>query len=356
MKNFEEQLLEHTGQAIDALMTADIHARGIIKPIFEHLTRQIGEPLSTFAAKGLMRVLEKPNAIVLVSTGFLVKPTMNPETDGPIAAALTARAVAILGGIPVIVAEEGCLPSLRVACRAAELNVMESVDSALKTPGSVVLTAMPPCAQAAEAERVMAELLALSPAAMIDIEHPGKGCDGKYYSAMGYVLEGWPGPVDDLFEKVRAQGGFTIGIGDLGNEIGMGFARPAITEMIPYGGLIATEGTCDAPIIACISEYGAYGLFAALTFISGKDVLPSPDLVETVLRAAVTGGAICGCNGVPTPSIDMIDVEYVRAYVQMLRCAIVYSRKFASSRPFFVEFRRGAALAEPGAYKGGHAR
>ena len=356
MRSFEEQRLEHFGEAIDAYMTADVQARGIIKPIYDVMLQKLGRPLSTFAAQGLVKALEKPNQVVFIGTGFLIRPTLNPETDGPIAAVLMARAVGLLGGIPVIVAEKECMGVLTVACRAGEMSLCKTLEEARVVPMSVLLVTMPPCGRKNEAETVIQRLLEIQPAAMVSIEHPGKADDGRYYSGLGYELTDWPGPVDDLLEKVREAGGFTVGIGDLGNEAGMGFARPEIHKLIPYGDHIVVKSTCDAPIIAVASEFGAYAVLAAMTFISGKQVLPAPELVEIVLRASVMSGAICGCGGAPTPSIDMIDISYIRSYVHMLQCVVEYSEKYSSSRPFYIDYRRGAPIAEPGGCKGGHAR
>jgi hypothetical protein len=202
----------------------------------------------------------------------------------------------------------------------------------------------------------MDALLALEPVAMIAIEHPGKAEDGKYYSALGYELDAWTAPIDDLFDAVRVRGGFTVGIGDLGNEIGMGYAKPEINALIPYGDRITTAGSCNAPIIASISEFGAYGLIAALAAISGRPVLHSPELEEIVLRAAIMAGAVCGCTGVPQPSIDLVDISYLRAFVHMLHCIVVYAQSYSVTRPFFIDLCRGAEIAAPGSCKGGHGR
>ena len=355
MKTYEEQRLVNFGEAIDALMTADIHSSGLIKDTYEIMSAKLGEPLSTFAAKGLLTAM-KPDAVVLIGTGFLIKPTLKPETDGPVGAVLLARAAAILGGIPVIVAEKECMHMLTVACRAGEMHVVASVEEAKRIPRSVVLVPLPPARLEKEAAAAVEALLDLAPAAVVSIEHPGKADDGKYYSGLAYELRDWPAPVDDLLELARRRDIFTIGIGDLGNEAGMGYGRPEILKVVPYGDRIVVRGSCDAPIIATISEFGAYALHAALTVISGKEVLPSPDLQEAVLRASVTGGAICGCTGIPALSIDMVDYKYVRAYITMLECAVEYSEKYPASRPYVVDYRRGAPLDEPSAGRGGHGR
>ncbi|SHJ56065.1 glutamate cyclase domain-containing protein [Hespellia stercorisuis] len=356
MLSFEEQRILNLGQALDALMTADIHSRGIIKPIYDNMFERVGEPLSTNAAKKLLNAMLRPNPIVLIGTGFLVKPTFRPETDGPISSALLARAISLLGGIPIIVSEQNSMDVLKAACTEAELIVTNTIEDAIERPHSVALVIMPPAKQEEETRKVIEQLLSLSPVGMVSIEHPGKADDGKYYSLLGYELKDWPGAIDDLMERVSEQGGCTIGIGDGGNEAGMGYCKPELDEIVPYGAVIGTTGSCDAPIIASISEYGAYALIAALEFVSGKKVLQSPDLEERVLRAAIRAGSVCGCSGRPTAAIDMIDVEYIRSYVNMLQCVVTSTVKFSPTRPFFIDFCRGAEVGEPGTYSGGHGK
>ncbi len=356
MKTFAEQRIAHIGEAVDSLMTLDIHIRGVVRPVYEVMRRKVGEPLSTHAARGLLAAVSPPEAVVLVGTGFLIRPTLNPETDGPIGAVMLARALAILDRIPVIAAEAECMPALRVACRAAELSVVPGVAEAKATPRSVVLTSMPRAGDAAGVRATLDFLLSLRPAAMVSIEHPGKAEDGAYYSALGYALDGWLAPVDDLLELVRERGGFTIGIGDMGNEAGMGYAAPEIETLIPYGSTVVAKGSCAAPIMASVSNFGAYGLIAAMEAISGKRLLHSPEMEETVLRAAVMAGAICGCTGIPQASVDMVDVTYARALVHLLHGVLEYARKFPETRPYFIDYYRGAELGAPGTYKGGHGR
>ncbi|MFA5536261.1 MAG: glutamate cyclase domain-containing protein [Bacillota bacterium] len=343
MRTFEEQRILHLGQAIDNLMTCDLHARGILKPIYEVMVDRIGEPLSTFAAKRFLEVV-KPGSYVIIGTGFLIKPSMKIETDGPVAAALLARMVTVLGAIPVIVAEENCYWAIEPACKSAELNVYYDIEQATNVHHSVALVPMP---QGEKADAIIEQILKLNPSAMIIEEHPGKGPDGKYYSALATELP-WAAPVDDLFEAVRNQGGLGIAIGDLGNEAGMGFAKPEIDKIVPRGEYVISVGSCDCPIIATITELGCYAFMAAVEAVSKVEgILQSPELTEIVLRAAVIGGSVEGCWGLPIPAIDMVDIKYIKSYVNMLACIVKYSEVHGVSRSFFVNYARGAALDAP---------
>lgn len=354
MKSFDEQKILNCGQAIDDLVNIDFHARGVLKSIYQAFLEKVGEPLSTYAAKGLLEVLKEPGKIVLIGTGFMIKPTLKPETDGPIASALLARAVSLLGGKPVIVIEKEGVKATVAACNAAELNVCESIEEALNTPHSVAVEAMPACKEEKEAKGKMDYFLSYHPAAMVSIEHPGSGDDRKYYSVMGYALDDWVAPIDRLLEEVRAQGGFTIGVGDAGNEAGMGHSKEAVEEYLPYGELTSAKSSCDAPIIASVSDFAVLGLIAAMQVITGKKVLPGLELEEVVVRSTVIAGSLDGCTDRQIPAIDMIDINYIKSFLHMLDAIVYYTEEFAPTRPFFVDYLRGADIGAPGTYSGGH--
>src|SRR5687768_15661338 len=84
-------------------------------------------------------------------------------------------------------------------------------------------------------------------------------------------------PAHLLFENPPCR---TIGIGDGGNEIGMGkIAWNVINKNIPGGGLVACRIATDYLIVCGVSNWGAYGLAAGVILLLGK--LPVEDLFNT---------------------------------------------------------------------------
>jgi hypothetical protein len=76
-------------------------------------------------------------------------------------------------------------------------------------------------------------------------------------------------PAHLLFENKRAI--CTIGIGDGGNEIGMGkIPWEVIQRNVPGGGLVACRVPTDHLIVCGISNWGAYGLAAGVTVLTGR--------------------------------------------------------------------------------------
>jgi hypothetical protein len=66
-------------------------------------------------------------------------------------------------------------------------------------------------------------------------------------------------------------GSGSLGIGDGGNEIGMGKIRwEIIRRNIPRGGLVACRVPVDHLIVCGVSNWGAYGLAAGVLLLRGQ--------------------------------------------------------------------------------------
>jgi hypothetical protein len=120
----------------------------------------------------------------------------------------------------------------------------------------------------------------------------------------GRVITDQMYPAHRLFEEVgRAKRRVTtIGIGDGGNEIGMGkIPWEVIAKNVPGGGLVACRVPTDATIVCGVSNWGAYGLAAGVWCLSGRPFaaeLFSAEaehaLWERVLREAVLVDGVTG--------------------------------------------------------------
>ena len=113
----------------------------------------------------------------------------------------------------------------------------------------------------------------------------------------------------------------TIGIGDGGNEIGMGkIPWEVIRRNIPGGGPIACRVPTDHLIVCGVSNWGAYGLAAGVRWLRGQP--PGPDLLDAdrereLLRRMVEDGPLVdGVTGKPTVSVDGLPFE---RYAEPLR-------------------------------------
>lgn len=228
-------------------------------------------------------------------TGFFVPRdgVAAPETDGPVGTALLACALAACG-LPVRIAvDTPCADAVRVA--VAEAGGGVAVDEVgVVDPAGI--------ARVIEAWRDAGVSHAIA------IERCGRSADGRPRNMRGVDVSAWTAPLDDLF-----LGGdwAKIAIGDGGNEIGMG-RLPAglIARTVPNGEQIACVTSCDYLVVAGVSNWGAYGLMAALAAqradwsgIIRKFLTAERDL--SVTQAVVDkAGAVDGVTARREPTVD----------------------------------------------------
>jgi len=238
---------------------------------------------------------------VLIVTGFTVEPDM-PETDGPPGAAVLGRALRRLGA--------------RVTYVTDTINV-PLVEAALKTldePSEVVVYPR-------EADGARRLLAAERPTHLVAIERPGRNRVGDYLNMRGESVAAWNAPIDELFVVATALRPVTIGIGDGGNEIGMGKVRTRLAGLDALRARIATVVPVDHLVVAGVSNWGGYGIAAALARLTGLDLLRTPEIERRLIEACVAAGACDGVTRRREPTVDSLASETHAAVVALLRLA-----------------------------------
>jgi hypothetical protein len=186
-------------------------------------------------------------ASVGLITGFFVPrgEVAAPETDGPVGTALLAAALAVCGVPTRIAVDTPCAAAVRAAVDAAGGGV--AVDEVGIDEGL---------------DRLIAEWHRTGVSHAVAIERCGRSADGRPRNMRGVDVSPWTAPLDDLF----LAGPWTkLAVGDGGNEIGMGKLPPGlIARTVPNGEKIACVTSCDQLVVAGVSNWGAYGLMAAL--------------------------------------------------------------------------------------------
>jgi hypothetical protein len=142
------------------------------------------------------------------------------------------------------------------------------------------------------------------PDLLVSIERPGRAADGRYYNARGQDISEFTGPIDELFVNAQPQRISTIGIGDGGNEIGMGKVRDRVIQSVPNGPTIACVVPTDELIVAGVSNWGAWGLAAAVSNRVCQNLLPTPERAKLQLDRFVAAGAVDGVTGNREPAVD----------------------------------------------------
>lgn len=307
---------EQVCEGIDRLITLDVSGRGVIYKLYEAARGTSGKPLTLMASERIVERVRKGDAVIIV-TGFRVLPSGMQETDGPLGAASLSLALSrSLGARPVVVIERESMEVMRAALRSLGMSEASSIDDL--SSNSFMIRSFPYDFQEAEAE---AEdmLSELSPSLILAIEKVGRAADGKYHTMRGFDVTELHVKIEPLFERAAARGILTVGIGDGGNEVGMGNIREAVETHVPNGSTIAAVSKVESLICAAVSNWGGYGLSAALSLLTGeKNALHKAEEEERMLRAVTEAGAVDGITGNRELSVDNIPLKVHESIVKIL--------------------------------------
>jgi hypothetical protein len=135
----------------------------------------------------------------------------------------------------------------------------------------------------------------------VSIERPGLAADGRYYNMRGEDISAHCAVFDDYLSLASCP---TIGIGDGGNEIGMGRVADALAGF----SIRAAATGCDELIVADVSNWGAYALVALMQHLSGEPLLDAIDHRGT-LQLLSELGSVDGITRRNTTTEDGLPVE-----------------------------------------------
>jgi hypothetical protein len=319
---------------IDRLITVEMRfasgfPRGIIPRLYDAARAAAGRPLTYQAAAGLRACVGAGDFVLLV-TGAGGPPHLPAgETDGPVGAAALGRALGIgLGARPVFVCEAHHLPPLRASCEAVALPLMDDAWVAARR-GMCAAWRTLPGGSARDAQAYQEMLDTFRPAAVIFIEKLGPNECGVWHTVNGvHVAPSQVGAAHLLAERAHERGIYTVGIGDGGNEIGFGIIAAAVRDIHPYGracrcgcgGGIGTVIPADALVVAAISNWGAYGVAAALAIVQrDPSVLHDAELEGRILDRCVAAGGFDGNYTAQVPFVDGTGRDVQVGLVTMLR-------------------------------------
>ncbi|MEX2113580.1 MAG: glutamate cyclase domain-containing protein [Pirellulales bacterium] len=290
---------------------------------------------------------------VAIVTGFcVVTPEgVTAETDGPPGALFLARALAALGIDVCLITDRYARPLLQCGIDLWRLE-------------QVSLVEMPMCDDPAEAERWtdaflasprgtgLSHLIAIerpspshtteSLAAQQDPSLPGDRFEaavpeehrGVCHNMLGELIQSFTADTHRLFDSISAQQLpiATIGIGDGGNEIGMGrFAWQTLVDAVgsPVAGRIAARVATDNAVIAGVSDWGAYALALSVACLRGAndlgrdwDATGERALIESMVRDA---GAVDGLTRRREPTVDGLPLDVYLQPLDAMRKLLGYS-------------------------------
>ncbi|MBZ3882562.1 UPF0317 protein [Sciurus carolinensis] len=108
---------------------------------------------------------------------------------------------------------------------------------------------------------------------LVAIERAGRAADGNYYNARKMNIKHLVDAIDHLFLAAQKIPGISsTGVGDGGNELGMGKVKEAVRRHIRNGDVIACDVGADFAVIAGVSNWGGYALACALYVLNTCEV------------------------------------------------------------------------------------
>ncbi len=338
----KELAILQMGENLDALMNLDPRGYGVCRILYNGSRAYTGRPLTINAADKLISVVGKGDFIYII-TGFILMPHKAPEMDGMVSSMLLARSlVQAFEAKPVIICPVDCKSAVENCARVVGLHLYENLVDVEKLPFSMGI--IPFSKDAILAEKQAEQIISQNklPAAIISIEAPGANQAGEYHNATGNNVTELEAKTDILFNKLREKGILNIAIGDLGNEIGMGTIADHIKRYIPYaddkqcrcdcqGGILAAS-KADHIITATVSDWGCYGMMAALAYLKKNfRIFHSGKLEKDVMETAARSGLV-DMNGSLVPGIDgfssRMNVDIVKLMGDCVRFGIENEGRF----------------------------
>ena len=225
-----------------------------------------------FCRQAARFMYDRPGTALIV-TGFYEDVPHTIETDGPPGALAIGRAWEGLGRKAVYVGDRHGVPFLE-----PEAGESEVVEFPITGP---------------EESRVFSRSLLerYDPSVVVAIERCSLTGAGSYYNTNTprADISEYTARVDDLFTEHQA----TVGVGDGGNEIGMSKLKDVIPT-VPTLAPDPAETACTHLVICTVSNWGGYGLVAALSILAGRDLLVSREDEAGIIRRRVDRGAVDG--------------------------------------------------------------
>ena len=335
MSTLTSDALARKGDIIDRLISIDYPRRGVIDLLSTAARAHHSRPL-TMAAADLLRSHLSPGRLALIATGWLDRPHINrniAESDGPPGAAVLARALHFgFGAVPVLLVEKEIVPAVTAAVQAAGLRCVEpdQAIAAVASPSALhaaAVVAFPTeTGEADEAARRICEIYDVG--AFVAVEKGGRNAQGRVHTSRGHDTTDVLANIDAVVAACGERGIPTIGVGDGGNEIGMGTIADRLTGRLRFadecrcgcGGGVVPHQVTDVVVAATVSNWGAYGIAAALAVLLRRpDLLHTPQMEEDILRACAREGLIDGVSGQVAPSADGLGLNVHKAVVTLLR-------------------------------------
>lgn len=255
----------------------------------DKLKKHMSDDFCESAAKKIY-TLERGN--ILLTTGFYV--AGYAETDGPPGTLYLAKALKKIGFTPIIITD--------VFCR--DFFAVENIETVYVESGF-------------DCDKILEKY---NPVSLISIERCGENINGDYANMRGISIAEYTADIDRLFEEAAKRRVYTVGVGDGGNEIGMGNLKDVISNELS---LVPCKTEVTDLIIATISNWGAYGIAAYLSVFEKQNIFAPYDEIYAYIEYIVSKGSVDGVKKEHIPTVDGYDkavekdiIDSINAYIE----------------------------------------
>ena len=266
MNDIEDIILSHSRRGIDSIQHA----------------------LTPGYCKRAAEMLINNPGTILIGTGFPVGGSF--ETDGPIGAIGLYRVLEQLDYRPIFVCAPPISRLLNQSFMTYELPIQGWEDS-FKL-----------------AEKALDQT---TPSVIVSVERPGISHDGRYYNMRNQDITDKVAKYDIFFQLSHCP---TLAFGDGGNEIGMG----NLINKFKHLPVIPSVTTCDELVISTVSNWGVYGVIAAMSRLLSRDLFNFFD-TEVILDYLVSNGSVDGLTIRPDYSEDGFPISVGLSIIDTLR-------------------------------------
>lgn len=251
-----------------------------------------------YCTQAAQLILDHPGH-ALILTGFYIMGANAPETDGPPGAYYLGKAL-----------ESSGFAVTHVTDKYTGFLFRDLVSDSQNVEF--------PVADLRTSEGLAIQLLdQLQPSIVIATERCGLTAKNRYLNMRGVDITPYNAVLDYLVTNHDA----SVGIGDGGNEIGMGNLAEHIPTVDTLPGEPATTRVTRL-VLASVSNWGAYGLVAALSLLSSRNLLPTAEEEAALVRHMVDLGAVDGTLAEPVYAVDGFPLEENRQALDRLHAAL----------------------------------
>ena len=249
-----------------------------------------------FCDQAAQLILDNPGTAFII-TGFYILDAGAVETDGPPGAVSIGNALENLGYDVVYVTDLHGVP------------VMGGIKSAASRLVEF------PIADDDASETFAKELLGrLNPSVVIAIERCGFTDEKMYRNMRGRDITQYTARTDYLVINHSA----TVGVGDGGNEIGMGNLANEVTTIDSLVEKPCVTGVTKL-VLSSVSNWGGYGLVASLSKLSGKNLMPTVEDDMALIKQTVDLGAVDGMSNQQEYKVDGFTLDENAETITQLR-------------------------------------